>query len=303
MLTACQVLGGYEEFEGGESAQAGSGGSGGSLQAGAGGAGTGGAGAGGEAGAPGVCAGKTTPPITGGPAMVATEIGDYNTVSKTLENPACAWVDRTEVTFEQYQEFLAQVKVTEEKPTGEVLQPEEACEVGNTDLRPDAACIKGVPGGQGTHPVVCVDACDAAAFCRWAGKELCSGGPQQSVSRNPMFMACSQGNRHSYPYGNVTQNQYEAGRCNDSQKPGASCPGGSCANEVGSNQGCSSPEGVLDLVGNAAEWTGDCSSDSCDARGGSFLVDASDAECAGVKPYGRLTHRIDLGFRCCRLGN
>jgi formylglycine-generating enzyme required for sulfatase activity len=75
--------------------------------------------------------------------------------------------------------------------------------------------------------MVCIDWCDAKAYCSWAGKRLCGkiGGGQLSMDgrddpaklegTNPNIsewgFACSQGAKTTYPYGN----EHQEGACVD----------------------------------------------------------------------------------------
>jgi sulfatase modifying factor 1 len=313
LVSGCQVLAGYEDFKGPSgSSAAGTGGSGGDPAGGSGGGPGGTSGAGGDSGAgggapQGACEGKTPPTTTGGPPLVAAEIGDLDLGTGQITSKSCAWVDQTEVTSDQYEAFLKASGVSPESPLGTVTQTNTSCKE-NLDLQPDQACVDGTGGDPkprvgGSLPVVCVDACDAEAFCRWAGKQLCDGSTQQSRTRNPMFMACSSGNTFTFPYGNLSGNTYQADRCNDSGNNEVDCPDGSCALLVASSGGCTTSAGVADLVGNAAEWTGDCGGSGCNVRGGSYLSDATESQCDHVKIYDRLERRPDVGFRCCKIGD
>jgi formylglycine-generating enzyme required for sulfatase activity len=201
-------------------------------------------------------------------------------------------IDRTEVTQEAYATFLAQ----------DAGAPPKGCET-NTSLRPDEV---GADCGTffdavtlGTLPVVCVDHCDATTYCRWRGARLCGakGGrnlEQTAVNhrdQDEWFVACS-GDRRTFPTGDT------AGGCVVAQK----------APEPAASAGCATPEEVLHLSGNVAEWTATCGAGEsrCLARGGSFGDSlATDIRCehatgdgGAVRP--RATRMRTIGFRCCR---
>ena len=87
----------------------------------------------------------------------------------------CYWIDQTEVTVQQYTQFLAQ----HAKPVGW----DSACtwKTMPSDPANDTSdpCTVSTSGEsepfRTTKPIRCVDWCDARAFCKWAGKDLCSG--------------------------------------------------------------------------------------------------------------------------------
>jgi formylglycine-generating enzyme required for sulfatase activity len=138
-----------------------------------------------------------------------------------------------------------------------------------TDATP--GCPQGVftPDSTPDIPVGCVDWCDAAAYCQWAGKRLCGkvgGGPVDlkdgpASSGSEWYYACSQGGKTAYPYGNT----YTKGTCYDGDPDAI---GGKVADSM--CHGNSSPfDSILDLSGNLAEWENSCDDIHCRLRGGS----------------------------------
>jgi formylglycine-generating enzyme required for sulfatase activity len=237
--------------------------------------------------------------------------------------PLC--IDATEVTRGAYAAFLAgprptpRAECTWNSDFGPALEPGTGinCDADNVDLT--------------THPdlpVVCIDWCDADAFCRSAGKQLCGaigGGPdayddlpkENDPTRSQWYLACAGEEKRAYPYGDT----YVRGACRDLSISFGD--GGTRTAPVGSTIGCHGPVGtpnaaVFDLSGNVAEWVDACQPGtdsaelkSCMARGGYFVND--DAPDAG--DAGRLlgceipnanwikqprSHADDhIGFRCC----
>jgi len=201
------------------------------------------------------------------------------------------YIDSTEVTNEQYAAFLS---ARGADTSGQ--RPE--CD-WNKSYQPAAAI------GDDKRPAVNVDFCDAAAFCDWAGERLCgdlSGGPLAITSPNlfdptksQWYLACAGPDKAVYPYGN----DFKDGYCNE--YPG----NGQMANAGEFTQCAGHYPGVLDLVGNAAEWIdscvddpgGDHSLDTCELMGGSFLRD--DYDCSTNFNSPRNDTAAVFGFRCC----
>jgi len=169
-------------------------------------------------------------------------------------------------------------------------------------------------------PQVCVDWCDAYAYCKSKGLHLCgklgsdamvtlaqSNDPGQSAWMN----ACSSGGQYAWSEGATWMASVEGQACNGSAKTaytnGLSYPAGALPN-------CHSPVAtygpIFDMSGNVAEWENSCSTDvkatsaskddTCRTRGGSFKSGEMSLRC-DAHPQDRSRDWVasDIGFRCC----
>jgi formylglycine-generating enzyme required for sulfatase activity len=207
-------------------------------------------------------------------------------VANSVQVPGHFLIDVTEVTRGQNAAWLA---------TNPTTTRQLAVCAWNTSFAPDATCM--ALACQGTecanHPQVCIDMCDASAYCNAAGKRLCTG--------NEWSNACTSNGVNRFTYGNGlvrgTCHDYTDFNNNTTTVP------------VGSMPGCQSPvpeyAGIFDLIGNVWEWEIDCTgsagtTDTCKSAGTSFGDGAALPECSqseGSKP--RAGFGPDLGFRCC----
>ena len=223
---------------------------------------------------------SSCPAIRGGPPLVR------------LPDNYC--IDSTEVTRGQYQQWV------DSEPTTEGQR--EDCS-WNESFGPDRACIDHDPDEDPNdlnHPVVCVDWCDAHAFCSAMGKRLCgriSGGSVpwddfRDIEISQWHNACVSGPAQ-YPYNYGLS--YIEKSCN------GKATGELASLPVASLETCQSPlpgyRGVYDLIGNVWEWEDSCQDDNCRVRGGSHSRTAS--TCHQPKWYPPDTLNSHLGFRCC----
>lgn len=147
------------------------------------------------------------------------------------------------------------------------------------------------PAFGSTSPMTNVDWCDAARYCRWADKRLCTAAEWEN--------ACSPDGR-KYPYGNT----FEGAACNTRQRTEAST-----LMPVATNAGCvGGVLGLYDMSGNADEWVSDCladggagADDPCRVKGGEYTdLGLLDLACDRRATRRRSTKIVQQGFRCCR---
>jgi formylglycine-generating enzyme required for sulfatase activity len=204
-------------------------------------------------------------------------------------------IDGTEVTWEQYTAW------SDSAPDDVAQAP--GCS-DNHDVEPSPACSAPSP----VHPVVCVDWCDAWAYCESVGKRLCGrvGGGQNGFSDfddpelSEWHAVCTAAGRYAYPYGD----DYNVERCHtETETVGHFVV---TAEEAGGHEDCEprgSYAGVFDLSGNVDEWVHACNAEACRTRGGAahyFEADGSTAmRCDAARSYERNQQLDFVGFRCC----
>lgn len=261
-----------------------------------------------------------------GADQVVTDLGPvHSSCPANLPGPALVrvgWsggvafcIDSAEVTNAAYHAFLTAAATTPPKQA-------TRCQwnASFAPLTTAPACPAFDPVGRANYPVVCVNWCDADAYCRSVGKYLCRAGSLDGNDPGPVtnplapggsqwVIACSNDDsKRTYPYGTEAM----PGVCVDKKylattagvQPVMSAPG--CAGGVA---------GLYDMSGNVSEWQDNCveaatsadgKGDECDAYGGAQSSDYPDTACTAAAVitdtaahFTRSQIASDNGFRCC----
>jgi serine/threonine-protein kinase len=153
--------------------------------------------------------------IPGGAFMMGREDGNDYEKPVHQETISPFLLDETEVTNEQYQQFI---DATRRQPPGHWTNGHYA-------------------DGEATHPVVNVSWDDANAFAKWAGKRLPTEEEWEYAARGSDGRLYPYGNEWKPQYSNASEDNFGASR------PVKSYPEGR------------SPFSIYDMAGNVLEWT------------------------------------------------
>jgi Sulfatase-modifying factor enzyme 1 len=293
--SGCQAALGFEDFSGGGSAAVGgtSGTGGGSAGASGGTSGAGGVAGGGGGSA---CTGGNAPG-THGPQMVAVPNNTGQPGGTT-----CVWTDANEVTVADYQEFLndaAGLPTPSAWCTWNVNYLNDCTSAGDGSAD-GAAPLSDAATPDPELPVTCVDACDAEAYCKWAGKALCVGKYGSTFQNaGEWYAACSGDGKYLYPYGDTWDDHV----CN---VLGSSfCSTAPCLVPAANATSCETKDTQLKhMSGNATEWVDECNgtaggNDACYTRGGKSDDGQANAQCTSRVEHARKYRNGLTGFRCC----
>jgi formylglycine-generating enzyme required for sulfatase activity len=138
-------------------------------------------------------------------------------------------IDKTAVTNADYRRFL-EADVSTNKP------PDAP---GKDSLQPSNSTWDDPRFNRPRQPVVGVTWAQADAYCRWLGRRL--------PTAREWERAVAGATNARYPWGD----NWDPQRCNTAD---AVSPQGAPA-DVGEYKSCATPSGILDVVGNADEWT------------------------------------------------
>ena len=184
------------------------------------------------------------------------------------------YIDKTEVTNEQYAECVRQ----------------RHCAL-------PSHWVNGTyPVGEATFPVVKISWFDAKTYAEFKGKRLPTEEEWEFAARGK--------ENYLYPYGNEWQKQFSNAKEDNFGKPRG----------VGSYPDGASPWGVLDMAGNVAEWTATdykpypgSTAKPADGtkvvRGGAFNAPAKEQTATDRFYYRPTTTEDYIGFRCVKDAN
>jgi formylglycine-generating enzyme required for sulfatase activity len=228
-------------------------------------------------------------PARAGPTMI--DVGGY-----------C--IDATEVTEAHYAAFLKDLA------SGYDAGARPVCAYKHSYTVPDTAvgvACNYTPDKTPNVAVVCVDWCDAEAYCRWAGKRLCgaidggalsyNGDDTIDPNRDAWYRACSHAAARLYAYGAIDPTACNVKELNQNR-----------ALDAGAEPKCVGGfDGLFDMNGNVDEQQDACDGDGgendhCRYRGGSWYWAASESSCLhryNADEAKRGAHFADVGFRCC----
>jgi formylglycine-generating enzyme required for sulfatase activity len=140
------------------------------------------------------------------------------------------------------------------------------------------------PNRRGTVPKVKVSWLAAKRTCEKEHKRLCSETEWEKACKGPSQLR--------FPYGN----KFDASACGTEDAAGHD----RALATAGRYSRCRSGYGVVDLSGNAAEWTATAYPGGGKVvKGGAFNKQDYAARCSARKDTRASNHSSEVGFRCC----
>jgi formylglycine-generating enzyme required for sulfatase activity len=229
-----------------------------------------------------------------------------------LPNGSAYCMDQTEVTQAQYSDFLAAGARTDNQMHPLCQKDVDFSPRIQTPLCNIAGggdwgmCVEGVfdPVEKADDPMVCVDFCDAVAYCEWAGKRLCGTPRRAFVTLGDVFNSGSEFNRalvaETSHWHSACSNKGSNARAYAAGFDPARCSG---PRQVGSRPECATrgADGlVYDLMGGVAEWQDQCTDDGwCRVLGGMDGVGPERGGCQQDAVTSAGAADRATGFRCC----
>ena len=237
----------------------------------------------------------------------------YNAAPLHARETPAYLIARTEVTITAWLEFVEHQPSSEqaallpdlpEKLTGGIRidRPAGAWQLAMQPMQRAYAATWGEPivyAGRADHvrqdwrrfPVTGITATDAERFAAWLdatgrvpGARLCTEVEWERAGRGADGRAFPGGD-HLEP----TEANYDATYGHDAMGP----------DEVGTHPASASPFGILDMAGNAIEWTRASSGDGYVVRGGSYFHDRKTAALANRSPINGGARDAAVGVRLC----
>jgi formylglycine-generating enzyme required for sulfatase activity len=212
------------------------------------------------------------------------------------------YIDKYEVSNEQYAKFLADVKEKGDAAWRHPDQPKT-----KKDHTPSYWDHPELGIAKADHPVVGVDWFDAYAYAQWAGKRLPTEAEWERAARGT--------DECTYPWGNQPPEERLTSRANFFGSSYAA-DGYQYTAPVTAFKEWASPVGCLNMAGNAAEWCADWNGPLTReraanpkgpetgtvrvVRGGSWNLGAAHIRCYSRSAMAPSHHDISVGFRCAK---